>query len=149
GIDVLSFGMTKNGAINAEALIVFGRARHTSAAYLRKRAGQLFSKQRYLAAQFVAMLEGDLWLTLARHANAMASQLADVLAQSGCAPVHPVEGNEVFVRLSDVQAQALNAAGVTFYPWRALGPHAHRFVASWQSTQAEVETVARALAAAS
>jgi threonine aldolase len=146
GVDALSFGLTKNGAVAAEILILFGAARTQSAAFLRKRAGQLFSKHRYLSAQAVAMLEGDLWLDLARQANRMARGLGACFEGAGTSLVAPVAGNEVFVRLLPGHVSALEVAGVSFYPWAMLGADVYRFVASWQTTPACVETVAKALA---
>ena len=145
GVDALSFGLTKNGAVAAEILILFGAARSPAAAYLRKRAGQLFSKHRYLTAQAVAMLEGDLWLELAGHANQMAHDLGDRFERAGASLAAPVMGNEVFVRLNTSKVSALQAAGVSFYPWATLGEDVYRFVASWQTTTESVDTVASAL----
>lgn len=146
GVDALSFGLTKNGAVAAEILILFGAARTQSAAYLRKRAGQLFSKHRYLSAQAVAMLEGGLWLDLARQANGMARGLGACFEAAGASLAAAVAGNEVFVRLDSNKVAALQAAGVSFYPWASLGEDVYRFVASWQTTPACVETVKKALA---
>lgn len=146
GVDALSFGLTKNGAVAAEILILFGSARAQAAAYLRKRAGQLFSKHRYLSAQAVAMLEGDLWLNLARHANDMAQDLGSCFERAGASLIAPIAGNEVFVRLDSNKVAALQAAGVSFYPWATLGEDVYRFVASWQTTSTCVETVKKALA---
>ncbi len=146
GVDALSFGLTKNGAVAAEILILFGAARSPAAAYLRKRAGQLFSKHRYLTAQAVAMLEGDLWLELAGHANQMAHDLGERFERAGASLAAPVMGNEVFVRLNASKVSALQAAGVSFYPWATLGEDVYRFVASWQTTTEAVDTVASALA---
>jgi threonine aldolase len=146
GVDALSFGLTKNGAVAAEILILFGTARSSAAAYLRKRAGQLFSKHRYLSAQAVAMLEGDLWLDLAGHANQMALDLGARFERAGASLAAPVMGNEVFVRLDTSKVSALQAAGVSFYPWASLGQDVFRFVASWQTTTESVDTVASALA---
>jgi threonine aldolase len=146
GVDALSFGLTKNGAINAEALILFGKARGDAAPYLRKRAGHLFSKQRYLAAQFVAMLENDSWLDLAARANDSASALAAVLGEAGCQVIYDVQGNEVFARLSGLQAAALQSAEIGFYPWAPAGAGAYRFVTSWQTVGGDIEKVKQTLA---
>jgi threonine aldolase len=115
GVDILSFGATKGGAMAAEAVIVFDPAR---AAYLgerRKRAGHLLSKHRYVAAQFLAYLAGDYWLELARHANAMADRLAQGLLAAGIKPVWPVEANLVFAVLPSALETKLRAAGATYY----------------------------------
>jgi threonine aldolase len=115
GVDVLSFGATKGGALAAEAVVVFDPAR---AAYLgerRKRAGHLLSKHRYIAAQFLAYLADDSWLTLARHANAMADRLAEKLTDVGLKPVWPVEANLIFAVLPRALDAKLQAAGAHYY----------------------------------
>ncbi len=145
GVGALSFGLTKNGAVSAEILILFGKARTGAAAYLRKRAGQLFSKHRYLAAQAVAMLEDGLWLNLAGHANKMARDLAARFERAGACLAVPVVGNEVFVRLDASKVAALQTAGIRFYPWPTLGGDTYRFVASWQTSADDVEVAAKAL----
>ena len=100
GVDALSFGASKNGAFAAEAAVLFDRGLATTFAYRRKRGGHLLSKMRFLAVQFEAYLENDLWLEHARHANAMGKRLADGLAGvPGAEFRHPVEGNEIFVAL--------------------------------------------------
>jgi threonine aldolase len=145
GVDILSLGLTKTGGLICEMVVVFDPARLGPLPYLQKRAGQLVSKQRFLAAPTAAMLEGGLWLDLAGLANGVARALEAVLAAAGCAVLHPVEANEVFARVSTEQADALRAGGVTFYDWPQDGPGAVRFVASWASTDADVEAVRLAL----
>jgi threonine aldolase len=115
GIDVLSFGATKGGALAAEAVVVFDPARAAFMAERRKRGGHLQSKHRFLAAQFSAYLAGDLWLELSRHANAMADRLARDLAAVGFKPVWPVEANLVFVVLPRALDARLKAAGANYY----------------------------------
>ncbi len=115
GVDVLSFGATKGGALAAEAVIVFDPAR---AAYLgerRKRAGALLSKHRFIAAQFLAYLAADCWLDLARHANAKADRLGAQLTAVGLEPVWPVEANLVFAALPRALDAKLRAAGANYY----------------------------------
>ena len=99
GVDVLSFGITKAGALAAEAVVFFNPTRAAFMAERRKRAGHLLSKHRFLAAQFAAVLADDIWLTLARKANRMADRLAAELTDIGLTPVWPVEANLVFVVL--------------------------------------------------
>src|SRR5262249_27540205 len=121
GVDVLSFGATKAGALAAEAVVFFDPAR---AAYMderRKRGGHLVSKHRFIAAQFDAFLAEDLWLPLARHANSLADRLAEQLSTAGFAPVWPVEANEVFVILPARIDRRLRAAGASYYPWKSHG----------------------------
>ncbi len=115
GIDVLSFGATKGGAMGAEAVVIFDPVRAAFFGERRKRGGHLLSKHRFLAAQFAAFLEGGLWLDLARHANAMASELAEKLAALGLPPVFPVEANLVFVALPRALDAKLKAAGASYY----------------------------------
>jgi threonine aldolase len=115
GIDVLSLGATKGGAMAAEAIVFFDRARAAGMAERRKRGGHLLSKHRFLAAQFDAYFADDYWLALARHANAMADRLADGLRAAGLHPVWPVEANLVFVILPRALEARLKAAGAQYY----------------------------------
>ncbi len=115
GIDALSFGATKGGAMAAEAVVIFDPARAASFAERRKRGGHLLSKHRFLAAQFAAYLDGDLWLDLARHANIMADRLARELAATDLPPLWPVEANLVFVALPRALDAKLKAAGASYY----------------------------------
>jgi threonine aldolase len=118
GIDVLSFGATKNGALAAEAVIFFDKKRAANFAFRRKRGGHLFSKMRFLSAQLDAYLDGDLWLKNARHANAMAAILADGLARlPGVGMTYPAQANEVFPSLPEPMIRGLEAAGFGFYRW--------------------------------
>jgi threonine aldolase len=112
---VVSFGATKGGALAAEAVVIFDPARAAYFAERRKRGGHLLSKHRFLAAQFSAYLAGDLWLDLARHANAMADRLARELAAVGLPPLWPVEANLVFVALPRALDAKLKAAGANYY----------------------------------
>jgi threonine aldolase len=117
GVDVLSFGATKNGALAAEAVIFFDPAQAEGMASRRKRGGQLFSKHRFFAAQFNAYLKDGLWLRLARRANEAAAKLGNALATAGLPTVWPVEANEVFIQLSPAADQRLRAAGATYVSW--------------------------------
>ncbi len=141
GVDVLSFGLTKNGAMCAEAVIFFDTGLAARFAWRRKRAGQLLSKGRYLAAQFLAALQDGLWLDLARHANAMAARLAQGLAElPGVRPAHPVQANEIFVHLPRPLHEALTAAGAIYYPWReSESTVLARLVTSWATTPEDVD----------
>ena len=140
GVDVLSFGFTKNGGLNAEALILFDTSLSDEIAVRRKRAGHLLSKGRVLAAQILAMLEGGLWLDNARAANAAAQSLANAARDR---LVYPVEANELFLKVSDEEALRLRDQGFDFYEW---GPGEIRFVTSWDSQGEGVELLAAALA---
>jgi threonine aldolase len=115
GVDVLSFGATKAGALAAEAVVFFDRVAAAHMAERRKRAGQLLSKHRFLSLQFDAFLKNDCWLRLARHANAMADQLGAGLTAAGHAPVWPVEANLVFITLPKAAVAKLKSAGAQFY----------------------------------
>lgn len=118
GVDCLSFGGTKNGCLMAEAVVFFKPDLAHDFIYRRKRAGQTVSKGRLLAAQFEAYFDGDHWLSLARHANAMARALSDGLAAiPGLRRAWPTEANEVFIILPRAQADAMRAAGANFYEW--------------------------------
>src|SRR5262245_62074054 len=147
GIDVLSFGATKGGALAAEAIVFFDPARGAGMQERRKRGGHLVSKHRFIAAQLEAYLANDLWLRLARHANAMADRLGEGLAAAGFAPVWPVEANEVFVALPQGVRERLEAEGASFYLWTTeslsvvLAPDAAlvRLVTSFATTEREVE----------
>ncbi len=141
GVDVMSFGFTKNGGMNAEALIFFRTELADEALVLRKRSGHLLSKGRYLAAQLLAMLEGDVWLDNARAANAAALVLA---AACGARLVHPVQANELFVRMSPAEAAALRAQGFDFYDWAA---GEIRLVTSWDQDMGAVARLAAAIEA--
>jgi threonine aldolase len=127
GVDILSLGATKNGALAAEAVVVFDPARADRLAYRRKRGGHLLSKMRFLAAQIEAYLEDGRWLALAGHANAMAARLACGLAAvPGVRLPWPVEANEVFPVLPSALAEALRGAGAVFHPWTTVGLPADR-----------------------
>ena len=142
GIDVMSFGFIKNGGMNAEALIFFDPAKAEAVPRLRKRAGHLQSKGRYLAAQILAMLEDDLWMTNARAANAAAAALAEAAGSDRL--VYPVEANELFVRMTADEAASLRTMGYDFYDW---GPGEVRFVTSWDQDLDAVGKLAAAIRA--
>lgn len=115
GVDVLSFGATKGGAMAAEAVVVFDRKRAAHMAERRKRSGHLFSKHRFLAAQFEGYLNDGYWLALARHANAMADRLSEGLRSCGVSIVWPVEANIVFALLPQTLDAKLKSAGAAYY----------------------------------
>ena len=146
GVDILSFGFVKNGGMGAEALVYFDPTLADAARYRRKRAGHLQSKGRFLAAQLLAMLDGDLWLHNARSANAAAQIIAQA---AGERLLHPVQANELFLRLTPADAAALRAQGFDFYDWGVVDEHwgAARLVTSWQHTESDVAPLARAIAA--
>jgi threonine aldolase len=148
GIDVLSFGATKNGAPGVEAIVCFDRSRVEELQFRRKRAGQLASKMRFLAAQMDAYLADDLWLRNAAHANAMAARLATGLAVlEGVSLASPVAANMLFVRFPAAVAQRLLDQGLAFYPDRR-DPSAHRLVTSFATLPEAVDAFIEATRAA-
>jgi threonine aldolase len=149
GVDVLSFGATKNGCLGAEAIVLFHPERDAriveELGYRRKRGGHLLSKGRFLSAQLEAYLTGDLWLGNARHANAMARRLAAGLARAlHTAPNQPVESNQVFIALGAAVAAALRAAGFLFHDWPGIGDGGCRLVTCWETTAEEVDALVAA-----
>jgi threonine aldolase len=115
GVDVLSFGATKGGALAAEAIVFFDPARAAAMAERRKRGGHLVSKHRFIATQFEAFLADDQWLKLAAHANRMADLLATHLSSVKLPPIWPVEANILFVLLPQALHERLQAAGAHYY----------------------------------
>lgn len=139
GVDALSFGFVKNGGMSAEALIFFKPELRAATLYRRKRAGQLLSKGRYLAAQLLAMLENDLWLRNARASNESAAKVA---AAAGDRLVLPVEANEIFLKVTPDEAAKLRSKGFDFYDW---GPGEARLVTSWDTDPAHADALAAAI----
>ena len=118
GVDVLSFGATKNGALACEAVVFFDPGKAEDFAYRRKRGGHALSKSRFLGAQMIAYLENDRWLTLARTANAQAAKLAAGLAEIPHVDlVWPCAANEIFVAMPRATDAALRAADARYYEW--------------------------------
>lgn len=118
GVDALSFGATKNGALGAEAVVFFAPKDARDFVYRRKKSGHLISKMRFVSAQLEAYLQDGLWLALAGRANALAERLAAGLrGLAGVEIVHPVETNAVFASLPDAMAARLRGAGARFYDW--------------------------------
>ena len=140
-VDALSFGCVKNGGMSAEALVFFDPALAETARFRRKRAGHLLSKGRFLAAQVLAMIEDGLWLENARAANAAAAEIA---REAGERLLHPVESNQIFLRLSAAERAALRAQGFGFYDW---GEGGARIVTAWDSDPGSVAALAKAIAA--
>jgi threonine aldolase len=119
GVDILSLGATKNGALAAEAVIFFNPAQAHDFAARRKRGGQLLSKLRFMSAQIEAWLTDEFWLRAARHANGAAAKLARGLeGLPGTALWHPVEANEIFIEFPEETIQRLLARGHLFYRWQ-------------------------------
>ena len=150
GVDALSFGATKNGALACEAVVFFDPALAADFAYQRKRGGHTLSKGRFLGAQMEAYLADDLWLRLAGRANRAARLLsAGLKAMPGVRLAWPTEANEVFVAARDETLAAWRAAGASFHEWstRSLaadhapreGETLVRLVASFETSEAEID----------
>jgi threonine aldolase len=155
GVDVLSFGATKNGAMMLEAVIFFDLALAEDFAYRRMRSGQLMSKSRYLGAQMLAYLEHDLWLENARLANALARKLADGLRQFNAIRIpNPVQANEVFAVMPRTLYDRLLSSGAKFYDWMpdSLGDTISadeifaRFVLSFATPEEDVDAFLQLIA---
>jgi threonine aldolase len=152
GVDIVSFGGTKNGCWCAEAVVLFDLDKARELAFLRKRAAQLFSKSRFIAAQFDAYFQNDLWLDTARHANAMASRLAKAIKASKTARLAwAPEANEVFAIIKRDDAERLQSSGAAFYDWhlpagfsKPIGEDEalYRFVTSFATTVEEIDRFA-------
>ncbi len=139
GIDVLSFGATKGGAMAAEIVVFFDPALAEGFDYRRKRAGHLVSKMRFVSAQLEAYLTDGLWLKFARHANAMAQRLAHGLQQlQRVRLLHPVEANELFVQLPVPMIAGLRQAGFDFDEWPTEGTGIIRLVTAFNTDAAHV-----------
>jgi threonine aldolase len=143
GVDLLSFGATKNGALAAEAIVCFDSSLAEEIARRRKRSGHLFSKGRYVAAQLLAYIEGGLWLKLAARANGLARRLGE--AADDWLSV-PVESNQVFIRPGAAKLAKLRQAGALFYDWGDAESGEARLVVSWNQPEAEIDAMCRLLA---
>ncbi len=144
GVDVLSFGATKNGALGAEAVVFFHLGLVRDFELRRKRAGHLPSKSRFVSAQLLAYIESGVLRRNARRANELAQRLGRA---AGARLLHPVEANEVFLELGAAGKASLRAAGFEFYDWGPPASGAARLVASWDQDERHVEAMCQALAA--
>jgi len=140
-VDALSFGCTKNGGMDADAIVFFDGEKADLARWRRKRAGHLQSKGRFLAAQILALVESGLWLDNAKAANAAAALVAE---GAGERLLFPAQSNELFVRLSPDERAALRAQGFAFYDWDA---ELVRMVTSWDTKPEEADALGKAIAA--
>lgn len=144
GVDVLSFGGTKNGAMAAEAVVFLREGLARDFRFVRKQGMQLASKMRFVSAQLLALLEDDLWLANARHANAMAALLArEAASVPGVRIVQPTQANEVFATLPREAIAPLQEA-VWFYVWDEASDTV-RWVCSWDTTEEDVRALVAAL----
>lgn len=140
GVDVMSFGGTKNGALLAEAVIFFKPELAQDFERIRKRAGQLASKQRFISAQLLAMFDTELWIKNATHANTMAARLGQgLLNVPEVAILNSIEANIVFVRMALNVANALLEKGHYFNDWPVLGDNVYRLVTSFNTNPAEID----------
>ncbi|PZT73611.1 MULTISPECIES: threonine aldolase family protein [unclassified Streptomyces] len=144
GVDVLSFGGTKNGAIFGEAVVVLNPDAVRAMKHLRKLSMQLASKMRFVSVQLEALLAGDLWLRNARHANTMARRLADgVRAIDGVEILHPVQANAVFARLPHAVTERLQKR-FRFYFWDERAGDV-RWMCAFDTTEEDVDAFLRAI----
>ncbi|MXU64238.1 threonine aldolase family protein [Oceanomicrobium pacificus] len=155
GVDMLSFGGTKNGCMGVEAVVLFDPDLAWEFELRRKRGAHLFSKHRFLSAQMAAYLKDGLWLDLAARANRAAARLAAGLgAMEDVTLLAPVEANMIFLHLSEARNAAAEAGGVTYYSWPDLtrtpdekaAPLAARLVCDWSKTDAEIDRTLAAFA---
>ena len=145
GVDALSFGATKNGALAAEAAVLFDRSLAPTFASRRMRGGHLLSKSRFLAAQFDAYLSEGRWLDYASHANAMAARLAaGIEGIEGACILHPVQANEIFVSLPETVLKGLEGDGFGFYRWEGEASTTIRLVCAFNTKASDVDAFAEA-----
>lgn len=146
GVDVLSFGGTKNGCLAAEAVVFFNPELVGAFPFLHKRSGQLISKMRFVSAQLEAYIANGIWLNNARHANAMAARLSTGMATlPGVELAWPTQSNEVFVHLPKQVIERMNAAGFTVTEGELDETAPPRFVTAWNTEEAEVDLLLEAL----
>jgi threonine aldolase len=136
GVDVISLGATKNGALSAEAIVAFDDSVQEELVYRTKRAGHVTSKMRFQSAQLGAYLTDDLWLRLAANANSTMARLAAGLRERGIRFLNRADVNMLFLEVSEPVADQLERAGLRFYRIR---PGVIRFVTSWQTTDVDVD----------
>jgi threonine aldolase len=142
GVDILSFGMTKNGGVMTDAIVVFSPDVAQQLAFHLRRAGQVWSKMRFASAQLIRYIEDGLWLDLAKRSNAAAARIAKEL-QPAARLLAPVEANEIFVEMPPAAMDALEKDGIRFF---RRGPRMARFVCRWDTTDAEIRALTGAIA---
>jgi threonine aldolase len=142
GVDVLSFGATKNGALAAEAVVFFNRDLVRDFELRRKRAGHLMSKSRFVSAQLLAYVGNDVWRRNAARANGLARQIGTA---AGASLLYPVEANEVFLKLGAAGKKELAEAGFELHPWGSEASGNTRFVVSWDQPESDVTALCKAL----
>ena len=142
GVDVMTFGATKNGALAAEAVVFFDKALVGDFELRRKQSGHLLSKSRFVSAQLLAYVESGAWLRNARRTNELAQKIGR--AANGLL-MHPVEANEIFLALGTERKQTLRQAGFEFYDWGPASTGETRFVVSWDQRDEDVSALCAAL----
>lgn len=146
GVDIVAFGAMKNGTFGAETVLCFDNQLAEKLAILHKRAGQLSPKQRYLAAQLLAILEDDLWIANAKQANTNAHRIAEALDASDHANLLlPVETNQVFCALTSEMSSKLDERGLSLRRWSPLGETAYRMVFSFADDEKGIKELAEIL----
>jgi len=144
GVDIMSFGGTKNGLMIGEAVLIFNEKLKANAPFFHKQTAQLFSKNRFIATQFTALLTNDLWLRMANHSNKMAQLLVKKVSQlSGVQVTQSVDANAVFVIIPVHAIQPLRSQ-YPFYEWDAE-THEQRWMCSFDTTEEEVNGFVEAL----
>jgi threonine aldolase len=147
GVDLVSFGGTKNGLLGAEAVVLLNEELGEGFQYLRKQTLQLASKMRFLAAQFEALLTDELWLRCAQNANAMAARLERELGSiDGVRITRPVQSNAVFATLPAKARERLQEE-FDFYVWDERSGEV-RWMCSWDTTSEDVENFADEMSSA-
>lgn len=148
GVDVLCLGGAKNGMAIGEAVVFFNQELAHEFEYRCKQAGQLASKMRFISAPWIGMLDGDVWLKNARHANECAALLAqELVAIDGIRIMYPCQANAVFVEMPEAVAVRLRTVGWRFYSF--IGSGGARFMCSWQTTREDVMQLVEAVKVAS
>ena len=143
GVDILSFGVTKNGGLLSDAIVVFAPEVATQLGFHLRRAGHIWSKMRFASAQIIAYVEDDLWLRLATQSNAAAARIAEgISGLSGISLAAPIEANELFVVARPDVLDAVAGAGVLFY---RRGHQLGRFVCRWDTSDGDIETLVGAI----
>lgn len=142
GVDVMTFGATKNGALAAEAVVFFDKALVGDFELRRKQSGHLLSKSRFVSAQLLAYVESGAWLRNARRTNELAQKIGRA---ANSLLMHPVEANEIFLALGTERKQTLRQAGFEFYDWGPASTGETRFVVSWDQRDEDVSALCAAL----
>lgn len=144
GVDIISFGGTKNGLALGEAVIFKNKELAKNFPFARKQVTQLVSKMRYVSSQFIPYIEEGLWLSNAQHANKCATNITQGLTKLGITPLYPVQANEIFIQLKRIQLKKIHEKFL-LYCWQEIGTDEviARIVTSWQTTQEEIAALVK------